>query len=49
MPLAGVMLFAKDLPGLTAFYRDVLGLEPIEEIDAHLHRRIVNRKSSAET
>ena len=31
MPLAGVMLFAKDLPGLTAFYRDVLGLEPIEE------------------
>jgi len=30
MPLAGVMLFVKDLPGLTAFYRDVLGLEPIE-------------------
>ena len=30
MPLAGVMLFVKDLPRLAAFYRDVLGLEPIE-------------------
>lgn len=30
MPLAGVMLFVKDLPRLTAFYRDVLGLQPIE-------------------
>ena len=31
MALAGVMLFVKDLAGLTAFYRDVLGLRPIEE------------------
>ena len=30
MPLTGVMLFVKDLPRLTAFYRDVLGLHPIE-------------------
>ena len=30
MPLAGVMLFVKDLPRLTAFYCDVVGLEPIE-------------------
>ncbi len=30
MPLAGVMLFVKDLPRLTAFYREVLGLQPIE-------------------
>jgi len=30
MPLAGVMLFVKDLPRLSAFYRDVVGLEPIE-------------------
>jgi len=30
MPFVGVMLFAKDLPRLTAFYRDVVGLEPIE-------------------
>jgi catechol 2,3-dioxygenase-like lactoylglutathione lyase family enzyme len=29
MPLAGVMLFVKDLPRLTAFYCDVLGLQPI--------------------
>ena len=25
------MLFVKDLPRVTAFYRDVLGLQPIEE------------------
>lgn len=31
MPLAGVMLFVNDLPGLTAFYHDVVGLDPIEE------------------
>lgn len=31
MPLAGVMLFVKDLPRLTAFYRDVLGLRPIHD------------------
>lgn len=31
MPLSGAMLFVKDLPRLTAFYRDVLGLHPIEE------------------
>ena len=25
------MLFVKDLDGMTAFYRDVLGLQPVEE------------------
>jgi catechol 2,3-dioxygenase-like lactoylglutathione lyase family enzyme len=28
--LAGAMLFVKDLPRMTAFYADVLGLRPIE-------------------
>jgi catechol 2,3-dioxygenase-like lactoylglutathione lyase family enzyme len=31
MRLAGAMLFVKDLDRMTAFYREVLGLEPIEE------------------
>jgi catechol 2,3-dioxygenase-like lactoylglutathione lyase family enzyme len=31
MPLSGAMLFVKDLSRLTVFYRDVLGLQPIEE------------------
>ena len=31
MRLDGAMLFVKDLDRMTAFYRDVLGLEPIEE------------------
>ena len=31
MRLDGAMLFVKDLERMTAFYRDVLGLEPIEE------------------
>ena len=31
MPLFGAMLFVKDLPRMTVFYRDVLGLRPIEE------------------
>src|SRR6185436_455457 len=31
MPLDGAMLFVKDHDRMTAFYRDVLGLEPIEE------------------
>jgi catechol 2,3-dioxygenase-like lactoylglutathione lyase family enzyme len=31
MSLQGVMLFVKDLDRMTAFYRDVLELEPIEE------------------
>lgn len=31
MQLSGAMLFVKDLPRMTAFYRDVLGLRPIEE------------------
>jgi len=31
MRLDGTMLFVKDLDRMTAFYRDVLGLEPIEE------------------
>ena len=31
MPLSGAMLFVKDLARLTVFYRDVLGLQPIEE------------------
>lgn len=29
------MLFVKDLERMTAFYRDVLGLEPIEETRLH--------------
>ena len=29
--LSGAMLFVKDLPRMEAFYRDVLGLTPIEE------------------
>jgi catechol 2,3-dioxygenase-like lactoylglutathione lyase family enzyme len=29
--LHGAMLFVKDLPSMTAFYRDVLGLRPVEE------------------
>jgi len=29
--LDGAMLFVKDLEGMTAFYRDVLGLQPVEE------------------
>ena len=31
MTLSGVMLFVKDLPRMAAFYRDVLGLRPVEE------------------
>lgn len=31
MTMAGAMLFVKDLPRMTAFYSDVLGLRPIEE------------------
>ena len=31
MRLAGAMLFVKDLTGMTVFYRDVIGLRPIEE------------------
>jgi catechol 2,3-dioxygenase-like lactoylglutathione lyase family enzyme len=31
MRLDGAMLFVKDLDRMTAFYRDVLGLVPIEE------------------
>ena len=31
MRLDGAMLFVKDLNRMTAFYRDVLGLQPIEE------------------
>lgn len=31
MPLDGAMLFVKDLDRMTAFYRDVLGLQPVEE------------------
>src|SRR5262245_15057808 len=30
MRLDGAMLFVKDLDRMTAFYRDVLGLQPIE-------------------
>ena len=31
MRLAGAMLFVKDLPSMTVFYREVIGLRPIEE------------------
>lgn len=31
MRLHGAMIFVKDLAGMTAFYRDVLGLTPNEE------------------
>ena len=31
MPFHGAMLFVKDLGRMTAFYRDVLGLTPVEE------------------
>ena len=31
MKLAGAMLLVKDLPRMIGFYRDVLGLRPIEE------------------
>src|SRR5262245_31854791 len=31
MQLYSAMLFAKDLDSMTAFYRDVVGLQPIEE------------------
>ena len=31
MPLAAAMLFVNDLERMTAFYRDVLELQPIEE------------------
>jgi catechol 2,3-dioxygenase-like lactoylglutathione lyase family enzyme len=31
MRFDGAMLFVQDLPRMTAFYRDVLGLHPIEE------------------
>ena len=30
MALDGAMLFVKDLPGMTRFYADVLGLRPLE-------------------
>jgi predicted enzyme related to lactoylglutathione lyase len=30
MRLSGAMLFVKDLSRMTAFYRDVIGLQPIE-------------------
>jgi catechol 2,3-dioxygenase-like lactoylglutathione lyase family enzyme len=30
MPLTGAMVFVKDLDRMTAFYRDVLGLQPVE-------------------
>ena len=35
MRLDGAMLFVKDLDRMTAFYRDVLGLQPIEETRLH--------------
>ena|SRR6185436_11084377 len=31
MRLDGTMLFVKDLDRMTAFYRDILGLQPIED------------------
>ena len=31
MRLDGAMLFVKDLDRMTAFYRDVLGLQPVED------------------
>ena len=31
MKLSGAMLFVKDLQRMTGFYRDVLGLRPVEE------------------
>lgn len=31
MQFSGVILFAKDMKAMTAFYRDVLGLEPVPE------------------
>jgi catechol 2,3-dioxygenase-like lactoylglutathione lyase family enzyme len=31
MRLTGAMLFVKDLAAMTAFYRDVLGLHPVED------------------
>jgi len=31
MRLHGAMLYVKDLPRMAAFYRDVLGLHPVEE------------------
>ena len=31
MPFSGAMIFVKDLPRMTAFYRDILGLQPVEE------------------
>src|SRR5262245_39761127 len=31
MRLHGAMLFVKDLDRMTAFYRDVLGLQPVED------------------
>lgn len=31
MTFSGAMLFVKDLPRMAAFYRDVLGLQPVEE------------------
>ena len=31
MRLHGAMLFVKDLERMTAFYRDVLGLQPVED------------------
>ena len=31
MGLVGAMLFVKDLDRMTAFYRDVIGLQPVEE------------------
>ena len=35
MHLYGAMLFVKDLPRMTVFYSDVLGLRPIEETRRH--------------
>ena len=31
MRLNGAILFVKDLAGMTAFYREVLGLDPVED------------------
>ena len=38
MKLGSVMLFVKDMKGVTAFYRDVVGLVPAEDQPFPAHR-----------
>ena len=46
LPLAAVNISCRDLAGSTKFYRDVLGLKPIEEVDESSNNGTGRKKSA---